>query len=75
MKDELKQNLFSLIKTAAEKKNMSQRELGKALNVSQPRVSNLLDERKDLFSIDKLVDFAEVLGYDLSIVAKVKETV
>lgn len=73
MNDKIKKHLFSVIKDAIQENNMSQRDLAKALQVSQPRVSNLIDERKDLFSIDKLLEFVQMLGYDVSIEATKKE--
>lgn len=73
MNDSIKKQLFSTIKGAVAEKNMSQRDLAKALQVSQPRVSNLMDERKDLFSIDKLLEFVDTLGYDVQIKAEKKE--
>lgn len=74
MNDSIKKQLFSTIKSAASAKNLSQRDLAKALQVSQPRISNLLDERKDLFSIDKLLEFIDTLGYHVEIKAIEKET-
>lgn len=75
MKNALKTQLFKVIKNTASDRNMSQRDLGKALQVSQPRISNLLDERQDLFSIDKLLEFVDTLGYHVEIKAVQKETV
>lgn len=75
MKNALKTQLFKVIKNTATERNMSQREMGKTLQVSQPRISNLLDERQDLFSIDKLLEFVDTLGYDVEIKAVEKETV
>ncbi|AMM44074.1 HTH DNA binding protein [Pectobacterium phage vB_PcaM_CBB] len=75
MKNALKTQLFKMIKSTASERNMSQRDLGKALQVSQPRISNLLDERQDLFSIDKLLEFVDTLGYHVEIKAVEKETV
>lgn len=75
MKNALKTQLFKMIKNTASERNMSQRDLGKALQVSQPRISNLLDERQDLFSIDKLLEFVDTLGYHVEIKAVQKETV
>lgn len=75
MKNTLKTQLFKMIKNTASERNMSQRDLGKALQVSQPRISNLLDERQDLFSIDKLLEFVDTLGYHVEIKAVEKETV
>ncbi|AFC21947.1 HTH DNA binding protein [Cronobacter phage vB_CsaM_GAP32] len=73
MNDSIKKQLFSTIKGVVAEKNMSQRDLAKTLQVSQPRVSNLMDERKDLFSIDKLLEFVDTLGYDVQIKAEKKE--
>ena len=73
MKTALKTQLFTLIKDTAKQHNLSQRDLGKVLKQSQPRISNLLDSRDDLFSLDKLVEFADTLGYSVQIKAELKE--
>ena len=72
MKDAIKTQLFDLIKNTAKAHNMSQRDLGKVLKQSQPRISNMLDSRKDLFSIDKLLEFVDALGYHVEINTKEK---
>lgn len=74
MKDSIKSGLFHQIKEIAADNNLSQRDLAKALQVSQPRISNLLDERSDLFSVDKLLDFMNDLGYCVTIKVEKKET-
>ena len=43
-------------------RRMKQRELAKVLRVSQPRVSDLLRGRIDLFSTDALIDMLARLG-------------
>lgn len=44
-------------------KKMKQRELAALLNVQQPEVSHLFNRHFDRFTIDKLVQFFERLGW------------
>lgn len=74
-KDQLKEHLFQLIMTTAKERNMSQKDLSKVLKTSPPRVSNLFSKRKDLFSVDVLIDFVTDLGYDININITEKDTV
>ncbi|MFL9802605.1 XRE family transcriptional regulator [Vibrio cyclitrophicus] len=41
--------------------------IGQMLNVSQPRVSNLLAKKTDKFSIDILLDYLRVFGWSLNL--------
>jgi len=45
----------------------SQRELEKILQTSQPRISDLLRGKMSKFSLDMLVEYAELLGLETSI--------
>lgn len=74
-KDLLKTHLFQLIMTTAAERNLSQKDLSKVLKTSQPRVSNLFNKRKDLFSVDVLIDFINDLGYDININITEKDNV
>lgn len=61
---ELKNRILALKK--------SQSEVARILHVQQPRVSNLLKGRIDLFSIDSLVDMLERLGKRVDVTVKDK---
>ncbi|CAH8232180.1 HTH_37 domain-containing protein [Vibrio aestuarianus] len=41
--------------------------IGKMLNASQPRVSDLLAKKTDKFSIDILLDYLRVFGWSLNL--------
>ncbi len=56
----IKQQIASVLKPVIQNKidsGVSQMEISKVLDCTQPRVSNLLNNRLDLFSLDKLWDF------------------
>jgi predicted XRE-type DNA-binding protein len=53
---------------------MKQAEAAKALKVTQPRVSDLLRGRIDLFSTDTLIDMLALLGVQVRIVLKPSRT-
>lgn len=58
VRKELMSRLIELI----EQSDLSQAYIAEALNISQPRVSNLLNRKIELFSIDVLVNFLGRLG-------------
>jgi len=51
-------------------RGLKQAETARLLGVTQPRVSNLLRGRIDLFSIDTLVDMLARLGIGVKVVVK-----
>jgi predicted XRE-type DNA-binding protein len=61
----LKADLHTKIVKAASRH--SQRELEKILQTSQPRISDLLRGKMSKFSLDMLVEYAELLGLETSI--------
>ena len=50
-------DLMLTLRTLLEEKKLRQAEIAKALDVSQPRVSELMRGKIDLFSADKLIGF------------------
>ncbi len=61
--------LIQLQKTIASR-GLKQAEVAKVLRVTQPRVSDLLRGRIDLFSTDALIDMLARLGVGVRLVAK-----
>lgn len=47
--------------------NISQAELARRLNMDPARLNEIVKYRIDLFTIDKLIEFAEVLDPDLKV--------
>jgi len=52
---------------AISERNLSQAQAGKILGVPQPRVSDLSRTRLGIFSLEKLLEFANRLGLDVEI--------
>ena len=67
---ELMTNLQRVITT----RRLKQAEAAKLLGVTQPRVSDLMRGRIDLFSIDTLVDMLARLGVHVRLVTKTGRT-
>ena len=61
--------MIELQKTIASRR-LKQREVARLLRVSQPRVSDLLRGRIDLFSSDALIDMLACLGVHVRITIK-----
>lgn len=51
-------------------RNLKQAEAAQLLGVPQPKVSALVNFRRDGFSVEKLMDFIVVLGRDVEIVVR-----
>jgi len=58
----LRSVLMMELKTHIEKKALSQAQASKLLGVTQPRVSDLMRGKIDLFAIDALVNLASAAG-------------
>lgn len=58
---QFRSDMLILLDQYFEKKNWSQKEIAKALKISQPRVSELLNGKINLFSSDKLIGFLGIL--------------
>lgn len=55
--------LMKLIKKIVVDRRIKQRELAVMFETSQPRISTLLAQKHHRFSIEKLLDYLEILGY------------
>jgi len=55
-------DLMVALEKAITKRGLTQRQAAKLLGVTQPRVSDLLRGRIDLFSVDTLIDMLAGLG-------------
>jgi predicted XRE-type DNA-binding protein len=67
-KSELAREIYLIIQS----KGMKQKEVGKLLAISQPKVSNLLNGRLSGFSLERLTRFLNILDYDVDIFVKPK---
>jgi len=67
-----KADLIFKISAIIKKKKYTQIQTAKIIGVDQPRVSQLLKGRLDLFSVDMLIHFLNALGQDVHIVVKAK---
>ena len=69
----MKSELFDQIITIVEKGKISPRLLEKILDRLQPRVSELLRGKLSKLSIEKLLEYLEKLGGEVSIKVKIKK--
>jgi len=60
---EFRADLLLVIRQIIEQRGWSQKEAAGALDVAQPRVSELLGGKLSLFSADKLISLLAKLGY------------
>jgi predicted XRE-type DNA-binding protein len=63
-------DLLIHVQKAIASRGLKQAEAAKALRVTQPRVSDLLRGRVDLFSTDSLIDMLSRLGVGVRLVVK-----
>lgn len=68
----LKADLTGEIAHLIKKKRLTQAQAAKTLGVDQPRISSLLKGRLDLFSVEMLMHFLQILGQDIQIVVSPK---
>jgi predicted XRE-type DNA-binding protein len=66
----VRSDLLIQLQKAIAAREMKQAEAAKALKVTQPRVSDLLRGRIDLFSTDMLIDMLARLGIRVRLVLK-----
>ncbi len=67
MSNQIKTRLVNLIKVTAAEQCLGQRDLARKFDLHQARVSNLLDERLYMFTIDELLKCVEALGFNVEI--------
>ena len=66
----VRSELLLAVQQAIAHKRLRQSEVARILKISQPRVSNLLSGRLDLFSSDALIDFLARLGIQVTLSLK-----
>jgi predicted XRE-type DNA-binding protein len=64
----IRSDLMIAVQKALERRGLKQAEAAKILDVTQPRVSDLLRGRIDLFSTDALIDMLARLGIRVRLV-------
>ena len=64
----IRSTLMIAVRKLIEDRGLTQAEAAKALGVTQPRISNLVRGRIDLFSIDTLIDMLARAGIHVDIV-------
>ena len=67
-KHNLKVRLMERVYAELERRGMRQRQAATLLDVSQARISNLKNQKTELFSIDMLLDFLSRLGIKYNLV-------
>ena len=70
----IRADLLIQVQKAIKTKGLKQAEAAKVLRVTQPRVSDLLRGRIDLFSSDALIDMLASLGVGVRLVLKPART-
>jgi predicted XRE-type DNA-binding protein len=53
-------------------RGLTQREVAKRLRISQPRVSDLMRGRIDLFSVDSLIEMLTGMGASVRVMVKAR---
>lgn len=66
----LRADLMIQVQKAIKSSRLEQADVARILRVTQPRVSDLLQGRLDLFSTDSLVDMLARLGVSVTLVIK-----
>jgi predicted XRE-type DNA-binding protein len=61
------------IEKAIKSHNWTQAQAAKILGVTQPRISEILSDRVDLFAIDTLIKYLSILGKKVSVKVKDKD--
>lgn len=68
----MKSDLFNKIISIIEKRKYTSRQLEKLFDKPQPRISELINGKISKLSIEKLLEYLEILGGEVSISVKVK---
>ncbi len=69
----MKSDLLNKIISIVQKRKYTSRQLEKVLDQPQPRVSELLNGKMSKLSIERLLEYLECLGGQVSISVKIKE--
>lgn len=73
MNNQIKSRLAKLFKVTAAEQGLGQRDMARKFNIHQARVSNLLDERLYMFTVDELLNCVVALGFNVEINVSPKE--
>ena len=65
--ERLKARLIMQIHRTIKERSLTQARAGEILGIRQPHVSGLMRGKSVLFSIERLLEFLTVLGYDIEI--------
>lgn len=65
-----KSDLAMLIYSIIKKRKLTQKAVAQILGIDQPKVSNIICGRLSGFTMDRLMKYLVVLGYDIEISAK-----
>ena len=71
----IRTELMSQLRRLIQERGLTQTEAAKILRVSQPRVSDLVREKTDRFSIDALVTMLGLAGEEVSVVVRTRQKV
>ncbi len=65
----LKSYLFMSLQEAIENSKKNQTEIAKLIGADQPKVSKIINGKLDEFSIERITEYMQKLGYDIHISA------
>ena len=65
-----KSDLAILIYEIIKKRKLTQKKAAEILGIDQPKVSNIICGRLSGFTLDRLIKYLVILGYDIEITAK-----
>lgn len=63
----LRQQLMAEISQYINRKKMTQSQAAEYFGITQPRISNLVKQKVDLFTIDMLVNLLGKIGYEIGL--------
>ncbi len=63
----LKSYLFMALQEAISHSSMTQKEIAEAIGADQPKVSKILNGKFNEFSIERITEYTQRLGYDIHI--------
>ncbi|MCG2711561.1 MAG: helix-turn-helix domain-containing protein [Candidatus Omnitrophica bacterium] len=68
----IRAQVMSHITEIINERNLNQKQAGKLLNLTQPKVSNLMNGKLSIFSLEHLFKLLTVLKWDVEIIIKPK---
>ncbi len=74
-KDSIKKKLINIILTTIDRNRWTQIVAAQKLNIDQPKVSCLKNNKHTGFSLDKLLKMVAILGFDVSIGIQVQKRI